>query len=295
LAERAITRRGAVGAAAVGPAALGGTLGMAQVGARKTFVLIHGAYHGGWCWRRLADLLERQGHKVYAPSLTGNGDRSHLLSLDVNLDTQIADIANLVTWEDLTDICLVAHSLGGWPASGALEQIHDRVASIVWLDAFKPADGQRGIDFISEHSRKAMLDAVARGEAGRKPPPAKLFSTSEKDYAWIDSKLTPQPNGPALQPIRLTGKRETIAKKTYIRAPRYPQPAFDQALAECQADKTWQTLVNETTGHDVMIDQPEWLMDVAAAGVVVVLGAMVEVPTPGGSVQQSVIRSASDY
>ena len=262
MAERAITRRGAVGAAAVGPAALGGTLGMAQVGARKTFVLIHGAYHGGWCWRRLADLLERQGHKVYAPSLTGNGDRSHLLSLDVNLDTQIADIANLVTWENLTDICLVAHSLGGWPASGALETIHDRVASIVWLDAFKPADGQRGIDFISEHSRKAMLDAVARGEAGRKPPPAKLFSTSEKDYAWIDSKLTPQPNGPALQPIRLTGKRETIAKKTYIRAPRYPQPAFDQALAECQADKTWQTLVNETTGHDVMIDQPEWLMDV---------------------------------
>ena len=235
---------------------------MAQTSARKTFVLIHGAYHGGWCWRRLADLLEQQGHKVYAPSLTGNGDRSHLLSLDVNLDTQIADIANLVTWENLTDICLVAHSLGGWPASGALETIHDRVASIVWLDAFKPADGQRGIDFISDHSRKAMVDAVARGEAGRKPPPAKLFSTSEKDYAWIDSKLTPQPNGPALQPIRLTGKRETIVKKTYIRAPRYPQPTFDEALAECQADKTWQTLVNETTGHDVMIDQPEWLTDV---------------------------------
>ena len=262
MADSAITRRRAVGAAAVVAAMPGGTPAMALASARKTFVLIHGAYHGGWCWRRLADMLERHGHKVYAPSLTGNGDRSHLLSLDVNLDTQIADIANLVTWENLADICLVAHSLGGWPASGALETIHDRVASIVWLDAFKPADGQRGIDFISEHSRKAMLDAVARGEAGRKPPPAKLFSTSEKDYAWIESKLTPQPNGPALQPIRLTGKRETIAKKTYIRAPRYPQPAFDQALAECQADKTWQTYVNDTTGHDVMIDQPEWLTDV---------------------------------
>ena len=269
MAERAITRRAAVGAVAAGAAALGGPAmapGNAQVsvqaGAQKTFVLIHGAYHGGWCWRRLADLLERDGHKVFAPSLTGNGDRSHLLSLDVNLDTQIADIANLITWEDLTGICLVAHSLGGWPCSGALETIHGRVASIVWLDAFKPKDGERAIDFISEHSRQATVDAVNRGEAGRAPPPAKLFSSSEPDYAWIDAKLTAQPNGPAMQRIRLTGKRETIAKKTYIRAPRYPQPAFDAALAECRADPTWQTLVNETAGHDVMIDQPEWLAEV---------------------------------
>ncbi len=273
MAERAITRRAAVGAAAAGAAVLGGPA-MAQVSAqvsqqvsvqasaRKTFVLIHGAYHGGWCWRRVADILEGHGHKVYAPSLTGNGDRSHLLSLDVNLDTQIADIANLITWEDLTGICLVAHSLGGWPCSGALETIHGRVASVVWLDAFKPKDGERAIDFISEHSRQATVDAVNRGEAGRAPPPAKLFSSSEPDYAWIDAKLTAQPNGPAMQRIRLTGKRETIAKKTYIRAPRYPQPAFDAALAECQADPSWQTIVNETTGHDVMIDQPEWLAEV---------------------------------
>ena len=268
MADGAITRRAAVGAAAAGAASLGGPA-MAQAGARasvqanarKTFVLIHGAYHGGWCWRRVADLLERDGHKVYAPSLTGNGDRSHLLSLNVNLDTQIADIANLLTWEDLTGICLVAHSLGGWPSRRA-RNIQGRVASIVWLDAFKPKDGERAIDFISAHSRQATVNSVARGEAGRAPPPAKLFSSSEQDYAWIDAKLTAQPNGPALQPIRLTGKRETIAKKTYIRAPRYPQPAFDAALAECQADPSWQTIVNETTGHDVMIDQPEWLAEV---------------------------------
>ena len=261
MAGDTITRRAAIGAAA-GAAALGGAGAMAQTGGRKTFILIHGAYHGGWCWRRVADILERHGHKVYAPSLTGNGDRSHLLSMSVNLDTQIADIVNLVTWEDLTGICLVAHSYGGWPASGALEQIHDRIAAIVWLDAFKPHDGERGIDFISPHSRKAMEEAVARGEPGRAPPPAKLFSVSDKDYAWIDSKLSPQPNGVAMQPIRLTGKREMIAKKLYIRVPKYPQAAFDRALAECRADNTWQTLVNETSGHDVMIDEPEWLAEV---------------------------------
>jgi pimeloyl-ACP methyl ester carboxylesterase len=261
MANHSITRRMAVSAAAAGAAALGPARAIAQVNARKTFVLVHGAYHGGWCWRRVADLLEARGHKVYAPSLTGNGDRCHLLRNEINLDTQIADIANLVTWEDLNDVCLVAHSFGGWPASGALEHIHGRAGSIVWLDAFRPQDGQKGTDYISEYSRKAMEEAVARGEPGRKPPPAKTFSRSEKDYAWIDSKLTQQPNGPAMQPIKLTGKRETIARKTYIRAPQYPQAAFDKALADCRAENGWQTFVNDNTGHDVMIDQPGWLAD----------------------------------
>ena len=259
--DHAVTRRMALGAGAVG-LAMNATQAGAQNTARKTFVLIHGAYHGGWCWRPTAEILESHGHKVYAPSLTGNGDRSHLLSKDINLDTQITDIVNLVKWEELKDICLVPHSYGGWPCSGALEEIHDRVASIVWLDAFKPNNGEKGTDYISEFSRKAMEEAVARGEPGRKPPPAKTFSKSEKDYAWIESKLTQQPNGPALQPIRLTGKRETIAKKTYIRAPQYPQAAFDKALAECKADPSWQTIINDGSGHDVMIDQPQWLADV---------------------------------
>ncbi|HEY4921424.1 MAG TPA: alpha/beta hydrolase family protein [Xanthobacteraceae bacterium] len=260
--DHTITRRTALGATAAAAATLAATPAAAQPSARKTFVLVHGAYHGGWCWRRVADILEAHGHKVYAPSLTGNGDRSHLLSKDVNLDTQTADIVNLVKWEDLKDICLVPHSFGGWPASGALETIHDRVASIVWLDAFKPENGQKGSDYASEFSRKGLIEAIARGEPGRKAPPAKTFSVSEKDWPWIESKMTDQPNGPAVQPIRLTGKRDTIAKKTYIRAPKYPQGAFDKALAECKADKTWQTFVNADTGHDVMIDQPQWLADV---------------------------------
>jgi alpha-beta hydrolase superfamily lysophospholipase len=144
MANNPVTRRATLSAAVVGVAALGATQAMAQADTRKTFVLVHGAWHGGWCWRRVADSLEARGHKVYAQSLTGNGDRSHLLSKDVILDTHIADIVNLVKWEDLNGICLVAHSYGGWPASGALEQIHDRVAAIVWLDAFKPENGQRG-------------------------------------------------------------------------------------------------------------------------------------------------------
>ena len=111
-------------------------------------------------------------------------------------------------------------------------------------------------------SRKALLAAVEKGDPGRPSPKAEAFHVNEKDRAWVDSKTTLQPNGVALQPIKLTGAREKVAKKTYIRAARYPQPAFDKALAECKADKSWQTHVNENTGHDVMVDQPEWLADI---------------------------------
>jgi len=257
--DPSITRRGVL--AGAGAAALGSGSAVAQTSAAKIFVLVHGAWHGGWCWRRVADLLERQGHKVFTPTLTGVGERSHLMSKDINLDTHITDIGNVFKWEDLRDVCLVVHSYGGWPGSGALEQIGDRVSSIVWLDAFKPENGQRGFDSASEFSRKALLAAVERGEPSRPSPKAEAFHVNEKDRAWVDSKLTPQPNGVALQPIALTGAREKVAKKTYIRAPRYPQPAFDKALAECKADTSWRTFEIADSGHDVMVDAPGWLTD----------------------------------
>jgi len=262
--DPSFTRRDVVAGVTTGAgvAALGGTPALAQTSAPRTFVLVHGAWHGGWCWRRVSDLLERKGHKVFTPTLTGVGERSHLMSKEINLDTHITDVVNVFRWEDLRDVCLVVHSYGGWPGSGALEQIGDRVSSIVWLDAFKPENGQRSFDFASEFSRKALLAAVEKGEPGRPSPKAEAFKVNEKDRAWVDSKVTAQPNGAALQQIKLTGAREKVAKKTYIRAAAYPQPAFDKALAECKADKSWRTFEATNSGHDVMVDAPEWLVDV---------------------------------
>src|SRR4051794_3369473 len=148
----------AAGATLSAAAAAG--VGSAQAQAEpRTFVLVHGAWHGGWCWRRVADRLEKQGHKVFTPTLTGLGERSHLMSPSIDLDTHINDVVNVVKWEDLKGICLVAHSYGGWPVSGALEKILDRVSSIVFLDAFVPEDGQKGFDFASDFSRKGTLEA----------------------------------------------------------------------------------------------------------------------------------------
>jgi pimeloyl-ACP methyl ester carboxylesterase len=260
--EFSVTRRSMLSAAATGAsaAALGASPAMAQT--RKTFVLIHGAWHGGWCWRRVADLLERQGHKVFAPSLTGLADRSHLLSKDITLDTHVADIVNLFRWEEIKDACMAVHSYGGWPGSAAVEQIGDRVSSIVFVDAFIPEDGQRGADSLSPPNRKVLDEALAKGELGRRSPTAAAFRVNEKDRAWVDSKTTPQPISIPLQPIKLTGAREKIARKAYVRAVEYPQPTFDKALARCKADKTWQTFELKGCGHDIMVDAPAALADV---------------------------------
>jgi hypothetical protein len=221
--------------------------------ARKTFVLVGGAFFGAWVWRRVSDRLEKQGHKVYPLTLTGLGERSHLLTKDINLDTHIADIVNVVEWEDLTDICLVAHSYAGYPASGALERIGDRVSSIVWVDALKPADGQK---FTDEVPIKVAEGAISI------PSPKTSPLRDPKDAAWVLSKVTPQPIGPWLQPVKLSGAREKVAKKTYIRLPKFPMAALDKAYGECKADKSWTAIENTTSVHAVMVAEPEWLTGV---------------------------------
>ena len=265
MTARNITRRSMIGTGAVGVGlvalASGEVISEARAqSAPKTFVLIHGAWVGGWYWRRVSDLLEKKGHKVFSPTLTGLGERSHLLSKEVNLDTHISDIVNVIKWENLTDICLVAHSYGGWPGSGALEQIGSNVSSIVWLDTFKPENGQRVVDL--SNFAKAVLASAEKGEQVIPAPKAGPVFVNENDRAWLNSKATAQPMGTFLQPIKLSGALEKVAKKTYIRAPRFPSPAFDKALAECKADKTWNTIENTTSGHVVMVDAPEWLADV---------------------------------
>jgi pimeloyl-ACP methyl ester carboxylesterase len=264
IARRDIADEVAAATGVAPAAACGDIVGTARSkSTARTFVLVHGSWHGGWCWRRVSDLLEQKGHKVFSPTLTGLGERSHLLSKDINLDTHITDIVNVIKWEDLKDVCLVAHSYGGVPASGAIEQIGDRVSSIVWLDAFKPEDGQRLIDVITSPAlRNTLLAVVEKGEAGRPAPNAEFLHVNEKDRAWVESKLTREPNGTALQPITLTGAREKVSRKTYIRASNQPNPAFDEALTECKADKSWRTFETTASGHDVMIDAPEWLVDI---------------------------------
>jgi pimeloyl-ACP methyl ester carboxylesterase len=115
---------------------------------QSTFVLVHGAWHGGWCYGRVAERLRAAGHRVLTPTLTGLGERSHLCSRSVNLTTHIADVVNLIKWEQLQRVTLVGHSYGGVVVTGVADTIPERISSLVYLDAFVPKDGQCMLDLV---------------------------------------------------------------------------------------------------------------------------------------------------
>jgi pimeloyl-ACP methyl ester carboxylesterase len=266
-----ITRRNVLRAAATagGLAAAAGSGNMLDTAraqsARKTFVLVHGTFCGSWIWRRVADQLEQGGHKVFVPALTGLCERSHLLRKDVDLDTHIADVVNLIKWESLENVCLVAWSYAGFIGSGALETIGNRVSSIVWLDAFLPASGHRVLDFTAFGN--VVQTATDKGDAGFGPPPKfPAIFVAERDRAFAESKVTAQPIGTFLQPIKLSGALERVAKKTYIRLPKFPQPAFDKALADCKSDKSWTTFELPEVGHMAMLDAPDRVSELILKG-----------------------------
>jgi len=266
IARRGVLRTAAVAGSLVATAGAEKMIGTARAQtAPKTFVLVHGAFCGSWIWRRVADQLERNGHKVFVPALTGLGERSHLLRKDVNLDTHIADVVNLIKWESLEDVCLIAWSYAGFVGSGALDTIGSRVSSIVWLDAFLPTSGQRVVDLTAFGN--IVQAAIDKGEAGFGPPP-KLppIFVAERDRAFAESKITAQPTGTFVQPLKLSGALQLVAKKTYVRLPKFPQPAYDKALADCKSDKSWVTLELPDAGHMAMLDAPDRVSEAILRG-----------------------------
>jgi pimeloyl-ACP methyl ester carboxylesterase len=263
MTETGQTRRIVLGGLAAGMgvmAAADATDAQAQEEA-KTFVLVHGAWHGGWCWRRVSDLLEKRGHKVFTPTMTGLGERSHLLDAKVDLATHITDIVNVIKWEGLDDIVLVGHSYGGIIVSGVAEKARNAIASIVFLDAFVPDDGTALAETASQPVREAIAAATQKGELALKPIPAAVFRVNENDRAWVDAMCVPHPIATFKDKINLTGARDRIAKRSYIRAKGYPSPSFDAAQAKVQAMSGWQ-IYEMPCGHDAMVDMPDRLTEI---------------------------------
>lgn len=218
-----------------------------------TFVLVHGAWHGGWCWERVARLLRRQGHEVFAPTLTGLCETSHLASPAINLDTHIADVVNEIMWKELDDIVLVGHSYGGMVVTGVAEQAADRVASIVYLDAFLPNDGQSLYDIVGgAHPSSGGIVA---------PLPAEFFAVNDQDRSWVDRMTTAQSEATFNQPLAVTGAVEQIGKKTYVRALQGAIPPFAIIYDRLQRDPSW-SCCEIDCGHDVMIDKPEAIAEI---------------------------------
>lgn len=222
-----------------------------------SFVLVHGAWRGSWLWQRVRPILQAAGHEVFTPTLTGLADRSHLLSPDVNLDTHIDDVVNLIEWEGLSDIVLCGHSYAGGVVTGVADRIPDRIAALIYLDAFLLEDGECIHDTLPPAHRELQLDGATTEGDGWKIPaiPAEVFNVNADDRDWVTRQCTRQPLATFQQAIKLSGKIEAVAPVTYILTTDFPDSPFPPFYEKAKT-KGWNT-VRIATGHDAMLDNPE--------------------------------------
>ncbi len=229
----------------------------------SNILLVHGAWHGGWCWKRVARILRAAGHEVFTPTLTGLGEREHLLNADVRLDTHIQDVLGVLNYEDLRDVVLVGHSYGGMVIAGVAERAAERLAHLVYLDAFVPGDGQSLADFQPPEVL-AMFHEKTRTEGdGYKLPsfPAEVFGvTNEDDLAWVKPRLNPHPLKTKLDAVRLTNPKAAEIPRTYIYCNNPAVGPFGQFAERLRCDESWQYM-ELATGHDAMITEPKKLAD----------------------------------
>ena len=159
-----------------------------------TFVVAHGAWSAGWAWKKMRPLMRAAGHELWTPTYTGLGERAHLGHADVSLDTHIQDIVAVLETEDLADVILIGHSYGGMVATGVADRARDRVAKLVYLDAFAPADGQAIFDLVPPDIAARMRAGAAASESGFGIPVNPMPSdTAPEDQAWAGPRRKPQP------------------------------------------------------------------------------------------------------
>lgn len=236
-----------------------------------TFVLVHGGGHGGWCYQAVARLLRAAGHEVYTPTLTGLGEREHLLRADIDLDLQITDVVKLLEFEDLRDVILVGHSYGGMVITGIADRATDRIGHRVYLDAAYPTDGQSLVD----HAGPMMLAARQFGKTVDgielvlfpSPEMPRFYGvTDESQIAWMAPKLTPHPWKCFEQKLWLTNEAamRAVPESHIICTSTIPGRDMETLKARSNG-RIWDI----DTGHDLMVTEPEWtaarLLDVAAA------------------------------
>lgn len=220
-----------------------------------TFVLVHGAWHGGWCWKRVTSLLRGAGHDVYAPTLTGLGERSHLLTPAVDLTTHIRDVVGVLEYEDLDGVVLVGHSYGGMVITGVAQhqQAAARVSHLIYLDAFLPESGTSIADYPSRVDVHAI--AESQGDGWRVPSSLRADGfgiTNAADAAWVDARLGDHPYRAFTQSLDLTEALPSRIERSYIlTSQRTFVPHAERARA---AGFHYRELL--PAGHDAMVTQP---------------------------------------
>ena len=231
--------------------------------AARNFVLVHGGCRGGWCYARVADKLRSKGHRAFAPTLTGLGERSHLAQCSVNLSTHIQDVLNVIHWERLADVVLCGHSYGGMVVGAVADRIPSRIASLVYLDAALPESGKSMLDLLRPDEQDSLwAQVLERGGVKMLPsPPAAYSNVNPADRGWMDEMCTPQPMDTLTERVPLTGAYMRIPKLTYVRATDWPGQHPQGSYLRAKADPRWRTF-EVHCGHEVMVDAPDRLVEI---------------------------------
>ncbi len=236
----------------------------------QTFLLVHGAWHGGWCWDLVRARLEKLGHRVISPTLPGLGPRAAELNASTGLQTHIDDVIALIERDKLNNFVLVGHSYGGMVITGIADRMKERIKHIVYLDAALPKDGQSMISYgppktdmeIKEIS--AQLRRLAPGGLAMAVFPPELLGIprDHPQYEWVKSQLTPHPLKSWLDEISLSNGGETGMDRTYIHCtdPVLPRTNFPYIANQTRNHPEWQ-YHELKTGHDAMITAPDEVSD----------------------------------
>lgn len=235
-----------------------------------TYVLIHGSWHGGWCWKKVTPLLQSFGHLVYAPTLSGLGARSHLADCPLDLNTHITEVANIITYEDLSEVILVGHSYSGMVITGVATQIPQRLLKLVYLDAYLPYEGESELDLWPEEEQVQARSDLEEGRVFREPVSPEILGIEDIDTAdWVSARLTPHPLTTYIDPpplgnelssglpgVNIHCTKGLVASRTLEFAIRAREMGFEvHKLA---------------TGHDAMLTEPklltELLLELSDAG-----------------------------
>ncbi|WP_254241834.1 alpha/beta fold hydrolase [Achromobacter pestifer] len=232
----------------------------------RNYVLAHGSWHGGWCWRPVADRLLAAGHRVYAPSYTGMGDRAHLLSKNITIDTFVEDLVQVIETQELKDVILVGHSFGGIPITGVADRIPQRLAHLVYFDAIVLQSGQNAFSVYPKADAEARIAAASKATGGLAVPipdplPAPWgFTPGSADYDWVKRRLTAHPLASYTTPLTLKHPIGNGVARTYIHCTQPELAVLDESrkLVKSQAGWNW---VDIAAPHEAHITHPALLAD----------------------------------
>lgn len=224
-----------------------------------TFVLVHASFKGGWCWKQVARLLRAQGHEVYTPTLTGLGERAHLADRKIDLETHVQDIVNVLFYEDLKEVTLVGHSYAGMVITEVAGRTPERLAGLIYLDAYLPASGQSEFDLWPESDKDIIRTELARGGTIRVPPPVELLGIDDPSLRdWMAPRMVAQPIATYTQAVTRGDAWTGALPSAYILCTEGPLAPFMRVFADKAKRAGWPVIELDAI-HDIMISAPATL------------------------------------